>query len=114
MFQSNRRDPDACSSLFVMIPDGTGVSRVTRAEGWDDTQPEWSTSGRRIVFARDPDGSPFGFGCFGGVETCVVHFGPLPADLWIARADGSHARVVTETSFDEGAPNLLSVTTEAP
>jgi Tol biopolymer transport system component len=114
MFQSNRRDPDARFSLFVMRADGAGVSRVTRSQGWDDSQPEWSASGRRIIFARDPDGSPFGFGCFGGVETCVVQFGPQPADLWIARADGSHPRVVTETPFDEGGPNLLSVTREAP
>jgi Tol biopolymer transport system component len=42
--------------IFVMAPDGSGVIRLTDAEG-RDTSPNWSPDGRKIAFVSERDGN---------------------------------------------------------
>jgi TolB protein len=62
--------------LFVMNPDGSGVRRITRPpNGTEDTNPDWSPDGKRIVFARAPSEG--------------AH------SLWTVSADGTRPRRLT-------------------
>jgi TolB protein len=45
------------TDLFTVMPDGSGLSRVTRTRAWEE-KAEWSPDGRRLAFgASTPDGS---------------------------------------------------------
>jgi Tol biopolymer transport system component len=48
LFQSHRDHPDNYTDIYVMRPDGSGVKRLTRANG---ELPAWSPDGRYIVFS---------------------------------------------------------------
>ena len=48
MTPAGATDPNE-SDVYVMRPDGTGVTRLTEAPG-DDSHPHWSADGRRIYF----------------------------------------------------------------
>ncbi len=54
-FTSNRADRNNWD-LYVMNLDGTGVSRLTFAEGMD-TEPAWSPDGTKLVFSTERFGS---------------------------------------------------------
>jgi len=59
--------------LIVMNPDGSGVRKITRPpNGTEDSNPDWSPDGKRIVFVRAP--------------SIGVH------SLWTVSADGSRLR----------------------
>lgn len=59
--------------IYTVNPDGTALRQVTHGAAFK-FQPDWSPNGRRIVFAQDSGSGPA---------------------IWIARADGSHARRLT-------------------
>lgn len=62
--------------LFVMNPDGTGVLKLTHpSNGTEDTNPDWSPDGNRIVFARAP--------------ATGAH------SIWTVKPDGSRLRRLT-------------------
>jgi Tol biopolymer transport system component len=48
LFASHRDHTDNSTDLYVMRPDGSGVKRLTRANG---ETPAWSPDGRYIVFS---------------------------------------------------------------
>jgi len=48
LFQSHRDHSDNYNDIYLMRPDGTGVTRLTRANG---ETPAWSPDGRYIGFA---------------------------------------------------------------
>jgi TolB protein len=50
-------DPDADSGIYAMNPDGSEVTRLTKAHPYApfDDWPDWSPDGRRIVFQRGSD-----------------------------------------------------------
>lgn len=57
--------------LFTMNPDGTDAKRLTHPpNGTEDTHPDWSPDGRRVVFARQPPKGAY--------------------SIWIINADGGH------------------------
>ena len=69
--------------------DGSGEKNLT---GYGDlnNQPDWSPTGRQIVFERDARGIPGGRGASGG-------------EIWVMRADGSGATRLTDNEvLDEG------------
>jgi TolB protein len=69
--------------------DGSGKKNLT---GYRDlnNQPDWSPTGRQIVFERDAGGIPGGSGSSGG-------------EIWVMRADGSGATQLTNNAvLDEG------------
>ena len=68
----SRGGPEA--GLYVMNPDGTGVSRLTTAEV--DTDAAWSPQGSRIAFVRG--------------------FSDRNAGIWVVNADGSAPRRITD------------------
>jgi TolB protein len=62
--------------LFVMNSDGSGITRITRPpNGTEDSEPDWSPDGNRIVFERKPPKGAW--------------------SLWTVAADGSGLRRLT-------------------
>jgi Tol biopolymer transport system component len=59
--------------IYTVNPDGTALRQVTHGAA-ARFQPDWSPNGRHIVFAQDSGSG---------------------SAIWIARADGSHARQLT-------------------
>lgn len=59
--------------VYTVNPDGTALRQVTHGAA-ARFQPDWSPNGRRIVFAQDSG---------------------IGSTIWIARADGRHARQLT-------------------
>ena len=53
-FTSNR---DGKSEIYLMNPDGSGVTRLTNNE-FDDKDPAWSPDGNKISFTSERDGNP--------------------------------------------------------
>src|SRR5262249_40591523 len=45
-------DPTGQSAVWMMNANGTGRHRVSHDDGYDDTHPNWSPDGARIVFSR--------------------------------------------------------------
>lgn len=53
-FSSTRNSSD--SQIYVMNPDGSGVTQLTFSSGFND-YPEWSADGKKIVFESSRDGN---------------------------------------------------------
>jgi Tol biopolymer transport system component len=87
-FSSYGFDDDGWSDIYVMNPDGTGLSNLTNNEAWDKA-PAWSPDGSRIAFVRevskDSESSP--------VET-----------VYLMDADGSNAMHLTEGANPSWSP----------
>ena len=66
--------------LYTMNPDGSGITQLTSADGYLDSQPAWSPDGARIAFVSTRDGG-------------------IPA-LYIMNADGSNQTRLTSGGFD--------------
>ena len=65
------------SDVYVMNPDGTGLTRLTDDPGWDGT-PAWSPDGTQIAFSSERLGSPV---------------------IMLMNADGSDQRALTDASY---------------
>jgi Tol biopolymer transport system component len=61
--------------LFTVNPDGTNARQLTHPpNGTEDTHPDWSPDGSRVVFTRQPPRGAY--------------------SIWIVNADGTHLRRV--------------------
>ena len=114
-----RRCPLRCwASSFAWSPDGRQIAFVTRAssdteiavmntdgsgfrvicaetrcgQGLDD--PQWSPDGSRLLFSNQ---GVLGF----------IGVGILPSGIWVANADGSGIRKLTQPNCRPGAPGLV-------
>ena len=75
-------DRDGNIEIYKVRPDGTELTRLTRAPGVD-AHPRWSPDGRWLSFTSNRDGN---------------------YDIWVMRADGSDARPLTQhTATDDHA-----------
>jgi Tol biopolymer transport system component len=113
-FWSQRDNFDA--EIYVMNPDGSDQTNVTRSRGPVDVSPEWSPDGQRILFVRDgvlttisPDGTgvtSIGPGIVPGFApdgTKIVYAQNTGgnADIAIVNSDGSDPHVIIDNStFD--------------
>jgi TolB protein len=79
------------SDLFLVQPNGSGLTRLTPTARRQEYEPSWSPDGTRIVFARQQSRSF-----------------SAPYDLFTISADGSNEQQVTDTSRDEFAPSWLT------
>jgi Tol biopolymer transport system component len=73
--------------LFVCRPDGSQLRRLTQTPGADEDQPAWSPDGKHLAFARWASGFERG-----------------GADLWLADADGSGAKLLVGGTYDDNSP----------
>jgi Tol biopolymer transport system component len=72
------------TDLFTILPDGTGLARLTRTPAWEE-KAEWSADGRRIAFGSStPSGSR--------------------SEIVSIAADGSDRRAVTSFGSVSAAP----------
>lgn len=67
-------DSSCNTEIYVMRPDGTGQTRLTRDPAYD-AHPTWSPDGRKIAFDRD-------------------------FDLWVMNADGSNQHKIADYGAD--------------
>jgi TolB protein len=119
------RDVGVQFELFTVAPDGTGLRRLTRNRV-EDTDPKWSPEGRRLLSSsstglviRDTRGQvlrrlPRTFGVEprwsrDGRRIAYLEFqcddpnergGPLCADLWTVRSDGTARRRLVRANVD--------------
>ena len=119
------RDVGLRFELFTVAPDGTGLRRLTHNRV-EDTDPKWSPEGRRLLSSgstglviRDTRGQvlrrlPRTFGVeprwsHDGGRIAYLEFqcddpngrdGPLCADLWIVRSDGTDRRLLVRANVD--------------
>jgi Tol biopolymer transport system component len=85
--------------IYTIRPDGTGLKRLTHAEG-NDAHSLWSPDGERILWSS----SRFGY----KDESPLVINQPQPyAELFIMNADGSNQRPLTDNQYEEGTPAWL-------
>jgi TolB protein len=113
--------------LFAMNADGSGTRHLTSTKE-DDTQPDWSPDGERIVFARGSSGRLFVIGADGAgarrltgeeVEETEPAWSPdgrwiayvrkepgtSIRELWLVRPDGSKGRPLTRLGGVAQAPS---------
>jgi Tol biopolymer transport system component len=82
--------------IWSIRPDGTGLKRLTDAEG-NDAHSLWSPDGEQILFSS----SRFGY----KDESPLTINQPQPyAELFIMDADGSNQRALTDNRYEEGTP----------
>jgi TolB protein len=72
----------AGNEIFVMNPDGSGITSITNSPG-DDIEPAWSADGRKIAFTSKRDG----------------HF-----EIYWMNADGSRQTRLTDSPEDKHYP----------
>jgi Tol biopolymer transport system component len=81
--------------VYTIRPDGTGLQRLTDADG-NDSHPAWSPDGQSILFSS----SRFGF-----KDEAPLFDIPQPyGELFIMKADGSDQRPLTDNRWEEGTP----------
>jgi dipeptidyl aminopeptidase/acylaminoacyl peptidase len=127
-------DPSGGSAVWMMRADGTSPHRISHDSGYDDTHPNWSPDGSRIVFSRcsqflftcriaimDVRGNRIrelthGFWHDGSVDTPVwspdgrrIAFqsdrGGYDSRVWTVRADGGGLRRLTPSRVAAGLPD---------
>jgi dipeptidyl aminopeptidase/acylaminoacyl peptidase len=76
--------------IWTMEPDGSGAKRLTTEPTWED-QPAWSPNGRWIAFSRS--------------ESICCGERQGGGDIWIARADGTEQRRITNDPAHETSPS---------
>ena len=85
--------------IYSIRPDGSGLKRLTDAEG-NDAHSLWSPDGNHILWSS----SRFGY----KDESPLVVNQPQPyAELFIMNADGSKQRPLTDNQYEEGTPAWL-------
>jgi len=77
--------PGSRPDIYTMARDGSALRRLTRTRSWERS-PDWSPSGRRLVY-----------GC-GGTRRDS-------GNLCRMRADGSHRVPLTEGEFEDSSPD---------
>jgi Tol biopolymer transport system component len=93
---SNPGQQVSYSAIFVMNPDGSGLTQLT-PDSEVDSGPAWSPDGKRIAYASDRTG-PF-FDAAGCWESSLC-----PGDIHVANADGTSDVQLTSDPADDSQP----------
>jgi TolB protein len=91
-----KRGADKDYDIYVIRPDGSGVTRLTHGPG-NQSHPSWSRDGEWIAFTSASGGFK---------DEATLHpFNPQPyGEIHVMRADGSDRRVLTDNQFEDGTP----------
>jgi Tol biopolymer transport system component len=82
---NTRVAPQSCQDIFSIEPNGSDRRRLTSGCPWEYSGPEYSATGKRIVFVRAHElYSPQAQG----------------AGIYVMSADGAHLRRITASVFD--------------
>ena len=95
-FTSNR---DGDSEIYTIRPDGTDLQRLTHTPG-NEAHCAWSPDGKWIAFTSAGQGFK---------DEAVLHpHNPQPyGEIYVMRADGSEARMLTDNQYEEGTPSWI-------
>jgi Tol biopolymer transport system component len=81
-------DPGTGSyEIFIVNPDGSGLTNVTAAADSDESEPSWSPDGRRVAFTSTRDGGISG----------------APA-VYVMNADGTGVRKLVGGGLEQSSP----------
>jgi TolB protein len=127
-------DGQSNPQIYVMNPDGTGITNLSRSPGTFDALPRWSPDGTKMVFSRFVDQPPLNLYRMNADGTNVVRLTNSPntldafaswmadgrhivftrtpsgascangSTIWIVNDDGSGLRQVTPDSFSACMP----------
>src|SRR5262245_43609251 len=71
--------------IYSINPDGTGLTDISNAPGFNDFWPAWSPDGRQIAFVSVPPGGNF--------------------DIYVMNADGSGRHRLTDNPATDNFPS---------
>jgi len=77
-------DRDGTFDLFVMNPDGSDQTNITRTDGWEEDHPRWSPDGNCIAYCDRRHGK---------------------GEIYLIDADGSRPRRLTHNSAPDLRPH---------
>ena len=98
---TSTRDGDL--DLYKVRPDGTGLTRLTDALGYDGGAV-WSSDGRRIAWRASRPSTPQEIADYRALLAAHLVRPTIPLELWIMDADGSNKRQVTRLGAASFAP----------
>jgi len=103
---TRQRSTDQDFDIYTIRPDGSDLRQVTRSPGADG-HATWTADGKQIFVASARTGFKD--------EAALYDNSPQPyAQIFPTDSDGSHARQLTNSRWEDSMPVYVPSTTRAP